>query len=81
MTAPKVWQVIWVDATGRGHGACGHRHATAELAAACPFEPVDLPEVCSGLVRRFRDPDYRVDREGPARSHRRPQLELALEVG
>lgn len=81
MIRPLVWQVIWIDADGRGLGACGHRHVTADEATACPFEPDDLPEVCAGLVRQFRDPDYRVLREGPARSHRRAQLELALGAG
>lgn len=81
MKRPLVWQVIWVDANEHGLGACGHRHATADDAAACPFEPASLPEVCAGLVRQVRDPDYRTLREGPARSHRRPQLDLDLEAG
>lgn len=81
MTAPHVWQVIWIGADGRGLGACGHRHATADDAAACPFEPSGLPEVCAGLVRQVRDPAYSVPRQGRARSHRRPQLELALGAG
>lgn len=60
--------------------AAGHRHATADDAAACPFEPVDLPEVCAGLVRQFRDPAYHVEREGAPRTHLRAQLELALKA-
>lgn len=76
-----VWQVIWIGADGRGHGACGHRHASAGEATLCPFESADLPEVCAGLVRKVRDPDYHVEREGPPRTHLRAQLELALGVG
>lgn len=80
MIRPTVWQVIWIDADGRGHGACGHRHASADEATSCPWEPERAPLVSSGLVRKIRDPDYHVLREGPARSHRRPQLDLALGV-
>lgn len=81
MIRPLVWQVIWINADGHGLGACGHRHATAGEATLCPFEPAGLPEVCAGLVREVRDPTYRTLREGRARSHRRPQLDLALEAG
>lgn len=70
--APTVWQVIWIDARGRGLGACGHRHASSDEATMCPFEPADLPGVCAGLVRQVRDPDYRAQREQP----RARQLEL-----
>jgi hypothetical protein len=49
--------VIWVGADGPGLGACSHRQATTDEATMCPLEPADLPEVCAGLVRRFRDPD------------------------
>jgi hypothetical protein len=75
-----VWQVIWIDAGGRGLGACGHRHATDDDAAACPFEPGDLPEVCAGLVREVRDPDYTAPEDGYAWRRRPRQFELALEA-
>lgn len=81
MIRPVVWQVIWIAANGRGLGACGHRHASAGEATSCPFEPADLPAVCAGLVREVRDPTYRTLREGRARTHRRPQLELPIEAG
>lgn len=72
MPAPLVWQVIWVDTGGRGLGACGHRHVTPGEATLCPFEPLALPDVCAGLVREVRDPDYRAPRE----RRRARQLEL-----
>lgn len=86
MPAPLVWQVIWVDADERGVGACGHRHSTADEATLCPFEPATLPNVCAGLVREVRDPDYRAPLEGlgPGRERKRArarQLELELELG
>lgn len=64
--------VVWVDADGRGLGACCHRHATADEATQCPFEPVHLPEVCAGLVREVRDPAYRA----PGERCRARQLDL-----
>lgn len=81
--APLVWQVIWVDAGGEGLGACGHRHATADEATVCPFEPAALPDVCAGLVREVRDPEYRTEgqRIAVARDRRPQQLELALVGG
>src|SRR5258708_7976898 len=47
MTAPLVWQVIWIGADGHGLGACGHRNSDADEATLCPFEPATLPEVCA----------------------------------
>lgn len=82
--APLVWQVIWIGADARGLGACGHRHATAEEATVCPFEPAGLPEVCAGLVRQVRDPLYATigQRIAAARCGGRwLQLELGLEAG
>lgn len=84
MTAPLVWQVIWVGADGRGLGACHHCHANADEATACPFEPANLPDACAGLVRQVRDPRYATEgqRIAAAAQARRPrQLELALESG
>lgn len=81
MIAPLVWQVIWVDAGGEGLGSCGHRHATAGEATACPFEPPAPPDECAGLVRQVRDPDYVTvgQRIAAAREARLPQqLELDL---
>lgn len=88
--APRVWMVIWVDEHGRGHGRCGHRHATEDDAIACPFEPDDLPVVCAGLVRTVRDPAYTAPERALAAAKARlvaagramaPQLELALGAG
>lgn len=67
--APVVWQVIRIDAAGRGLGASGHHHATTAEATLCPYKPGGLPEVCAGFVREVRDPAYRVEREGASRSH------------
>lgn len=79
MTAPVVWQVIWIGADGRVLGACGHRHATADEATRCPFEPASLPEVCAGLVRQVRDPEYRAWGERrPGKVAMARQLELEL---
>ena len=54
--AQYVWQVIAVDATGRGHGTCGHAHADAGFATMCPWEPAgwDAMTVCDLLVRKVR---------------------------
>lgn len=82
--APLVWQVVWVGADERGHGACGHRHGSVDEATLCPFEPPGLPEVCAGLVRQVRDPDYRTPREGlgPGRDRKRARArQLELELG
>jgi hypothetical protein len=51
-----VWRVIAVDATGRGHGTCGHAHADAGFATMCPWEPAgwDQMPVCDLLVREVR---------------------------
>lgn len=76
MSAPLVWQVIWVDAAGRGLGACGHRHVDAGEATLCQFEPASLPVVCAGLVREVRDPEYRTPRHRDRGKWRRPQLSL-----
>lgn len=76
MSAPLVWQVVWIGADGRGLGACGHRHPDADEATLCPFEPADLPEVCAGLVRQVRDPDYRTPNHQRRGRWRRPQLDL-----
>lgn len=57
MSAPLVWQVIWIDERGEGLGACGHRHPDAGEATLCPFEPDGLPIICAGLVREVRDPE------------------------
>lgn len=84
VTAPLVWQVIWVGGDGRGLGACGHRHGSADEATACPFEPSGLPDVCAGLVREVRDPEYRAQREGlgPGRERKRARArQLELELG
>ena len=83
MIAPLVWQVIWVDAVGHGHGACGHRHATADEATLCPFDPEDAPIESAGIVREVRDPSYTAPEQLYARGLKRrsPQLELALEAG
>lgn len=84
MPAPLVWMVVWVGADGRGLGTCGHRHATPDEATLCPFEPANLPDVCAGLVREVRDPDYRAQREGlgPGRDRKRARArQLELEFG
>lgn len=80
MAAPLVWMVVWVAADGRGLGTCGHRHATPDEATLCPFEPERLPDVCAGLVREVRDPDYRTPGQvlAAARVARGQQLELQL---
>jgi hypothetical protein len=83
VTALLVRQVVWVGTDGRGLGACGHRHATADEATLCPFEPERLPDVCAGLVREVRDPEYVTEgqRIHAAEQARRPQqLELALDA-
>lgn len=79
MTRPVVWQVIWVGDDGRGHGACGHRHATTDNATACAFEPEGLPALCSGLVRQVRDPAYTAPEDDLARRRAPRQLELGLD--
>lgn len=38
------------------------------------FEPASLPDVCAGLVREVRDPEYRA----PGERRRARQLELDL---
>lgn len=81
MTAPLVWQVIWVDANEHGLGACGHHHATADEATACAFEPDGLPVMCAGLIRQVRDPDYVTVGQRIAAARLPQQLELALEAG
>lgn len=90
MIRPLVWQVVWVDELGHGHGTCGHRHADAADATACPWEPDVLPPIGAGLVRRVRDPEYHEPerayvagraRIAAARRATAPQLELALEAG
>lgn len=50
------WQVIAVDAVGRGHGTCGHAHADAGFATMCPWAPPgwDAMPVCDLLVREVR---------------------------
>jgi hypothetical protein len=82
MTAPLVWQVIWVDADGHGWGACGHRHATVDEATVCQFEPEACPVTSAGLVRKVRDPAYTAPEQLYARGRaaRSAQLELALGV-
>ena len=50
------WCLIAVDAKGKGHGTCGHRHADALEAVRCPWTPLPWPEVCDLLVRQVRDP-------------------------
>jgi hypothetical protein len=53
---PLHWSVIAVDGDGRGHGTCGHEHATAEEAVRCDWAPAgwDDMEVCDLLVRQLR---------------------------
>jgi hypothetical protein len=51
--APLCWTVIAVDGAGHGHGYCGHAHATADEATACPWDP-PRPVVCDLLVRQVR---------------------------
>lgn len=53
MTAAMHWTVIAVDGAGQGHGYCGHRHATADEATRCPWDP-PRPFVCDLLVRQVR---------------------------
>jgi hypothetical protein len=74
VSARLAWEVVWVDAAGRGLGRCRHEHADRELALACPFEPAGLPLVCAGLVREVRAADGRAPKPGPAARAR--QLEL-----
>ncbi|HZJ63919.1 MAG TPA: hypothetical protein VFD36_10420 [Kofleriaceae bacterium] len=83
MIAPLVWQVIWVCASGHGWGACGHRHATADEATTCEFDPDAAPVESAGLVRQVRDPAYKAPEQAYARglARRSRQLELALEAG
>ncbi len=82
MIAPLVWQVIWVDAAGQGHGTCGHRHATADEATMCPFDPDGAPVESAGLVREVRDPAYKAPEQlyAAGLKRRSRQLELALEA-
>jgi len=56
-----VWQVIAVDATGEGHGTCGHAHADAGFATMCPWTPPgwDDMERCDLLVREVRQRQIR----------------------
>ena len=81
MTAPLVWGVIWVDAAGHGHGTCGHRHATADEATMCPFEPEPCPVESAGLVRRFRDPAYTAPEQAYARGLALRSKQLSLYFG
>ncbi len=53
MAAALHWEVCAVDGAGQGHGRCGHRHATADEATACPWDP-ERPVVCDLLVRQVR---------------------------
>lgn len=63
--AGKVWRVVGrtVDAAGNETGrfphgfgeTCGHYHATADEAYACPWEPVPCPPIYAGLVVDVRD--------------------------
>ena len=75
MSAPLVWVVLWIDEVGHGHGTCGHRHASADEATACPWEPAEVPPVGAGLVRQVRDPLYVTAGQELAAPR---QLELAL---
>lgn len=54
MNAPLHWTVIAVLATGHGIGMCGHQHASAAEATACPWTPQPWPDVCDLLVRQVR---------------------------
>lgn len=76
MIAPLVWQVIAVDGSGRGHGTCGHRHATPDDATMCPWTPTPWPNVCDLLVREMRDPEHRT----PGQLMRAAQLSAQLEL-
>ena len=59
MTAALHWVVIAVLGNGRGAGTCGHEHATADEATACPWTPEPWPVVCDLLVRQVRSDDGR----------------------
>jgi hypothetical protein len=78
--APLVWVVEWVD-TGERHVAmCGHRHATADEATMCPWEPNPLPPVGAGLVVQVRDPEYRTSGQIRAEA-RKPREQLCMPWG
>jgi hypothetical protein len=59
------WRVIAVDATGQGHGDCGHNHVAQMDAVRCRWAPPgwDQMLVCDLLVRQVRDSVASGDRE------------------
>ena len=59
--AGRAWRVIAVDWDGRGHGTCGHDHATQLEAVRCPWAPPgwDDMERCDLLVREVRQRQIR----------------------
>lgn len=50
------WEVIAVLPGGVSPGKCGHHHATASQAVACPWAPPGWDEmpICDLLVREIR---------------------------
>jgi hypothetical protein len=77
MAAALTWVVIAVLGTGHGIGTCGHEHATADEATACPWTPDPWPRCCDLLVRQVRAGDRREPR--PARRMEARQQLLPFE--